>query len=536
MKKHLLFFLMMLLLTAVKSQHVEKVTSINYYGYNGLNPSNITVFNNKLYFFGTNDPQYVDKLMLSDGSEAGVSVVKQIDSVKQYPSLRHLTVLNNLLIFDNYIKLWKSDGTTAGTSAIANIATSSTKYVVLNNKVYFGGDASNSNPLIDQLWQTDGTISGTKLTKTINPTGAAKITNMFTAGGKIYFSASDGVQQGQLWISDGTTAGTTLLKIINPTGMAYPSEFVLFKDKVYFNADDGVNGYQIWVTDGTPTGTMKITNINSSGGIGFNPTGFTLFDSKLFFMGYDVGNFVQLWSTDGTNSGTIRVKTEHTLRNGVRGFYPHSMAIHKNALYIAGYDSLTKVDQLWKSDGTMAGTVRITDSPKGLFPDRLFSFQNKLIMTGYDTISNQVQLFYSDGTKSGTKCPTPTDTWGQYPFYPWETWVPFNNALYYKGAYAYFADYQLCRFTDTEVGIEEKSVEISSIYPNPTNGMLNVILPLLTGTTSIGIYNSQGILVYKSTSAKTSNIIDLSNLPKGFYLLKVMSNNQNIVTKKIIKK
>jgi len=146
MKKHFLFFLMMLLLTAVKSQQVEKVTSINYYGYNGLNPSNITVFNNKLYFFGTNDPQYVNKLMLSDGSEAGVSVVKQIDSVKQYPSLRHLTVLNNLLIFDNYTKLWKSDGTTAGTTALANISTSSTKYVVLNNKVYFAGDATNTNP------------------------------------------------------------------------------------------------------------------------------------------------------------------------------------------------------------------------------------------------------------------------------------------------------------------------------------------------------------------------------------------------------
>jgi hypothetical protein len=79
---------------------------MNYYGYNGLNPSNLTVFNNKLYFFGTDDLQYVDKLMFTaDGSAAGITVIKQIDSVKQYASLRHLTILNNLLIFDNHYKL-----------------------------------------------------------------------------------------------------------------------------------------------------------------------------------------------------------------------------------------------------------------------------------------------------------------------------------------------------------------------------------------------------------------------------------------------
>ncbi|MCX6249764.1 MAG: hypothetical protein NTX61_03335 [Bacteroidetes bacterium] len=77
----------------VKSQYVQKVTSINYYGINGLNPSNLTVFNEKLYFFGTDDQQYVDKLMVTpDGSAAG------------------------------------------GTSSIAPIKVGSPNFVVLNNK------------------------------------------------------------------------------------------------------------------------------------------------------------------------------------------------------------------------------------------------------------------------------------------------------------------------------------------------------------------------------------------------------------------
>src|SRR5664279_4751379 len=120
MKKIYPLIFLLMIGTTVKSQFLQKVTNINYYGFNGLNPTDITVFNGKLYFFGTDDPQYVDKLMFTaDGSAEGVTVVKEIDTVKQYPTLRHLTMLNNLLIFDNLFQLWKSDGTTGGTSQIA---------------------------------------------------------------------------------------------------------------------------------------------------------------------------------------------------------------------------------------------------------------------------------------------------------------------------------------------------------------------------------------------------------------------------------
>jgi hypothetical protein len=76
MKKIYLITFLCLLCTAGKSQFVQKVTEINYDGYNGLNPSNITVFNNKLYFFGTDDPHYVNKLMSSDGISPSATAIK----------------------------------------------------------------------------------------------------------------------------------------------------------------------------------------------------------------------------------------------------------------------------------------------------------------------------------------------------------------------------------------------------------------------------------------------------------------------------
>lgn len=532
MKKIYSLFLMLLMFAAAKSQYVQKVTGINYYGYNGLNPSNITVFNNKLYFLGTDDLHYVDKLMFTDGSEAGVTVVKQIDTIKQYPTLRHLTATSNLLLFDNYHQLWVSDGSTAGTSKLKNIEVSPANYAVLNNKVYFAGDSSLYN---DQLWQTDGTPGGTTLVKTINPSGAADINAMFSYGGNIYFRANDGTHQGQLWISDGTPGGTNMLKLINATGNAYVHNFAAYNGKVYFSADDGVSGYQLWVTDGTNGGTSKVTNINTTTVNGISPSLMTVFNARLFFCGMDTGSFYQLFSTDGTAPGTATVKTDYTPRNGTRGFNPSSMAVHNNQLYIAGYDSLTAFDQLWVSDGTTAGTARVSSNPLGLFPSRLFSFQSKLIFTGYDTVSQQTQLFASDGTAAGTVCPTPPDTWGQYPFYPWEAWVPFNNALYFKAAYAYFADYQLCRYSELPMGITKQTTENLAVYPNPANGFFNVVLPASTNNPSIEVYNSIGVLIYKQTVANGVNTIDLTSHAQGLYILKVIGNCQTIASQKIIK-
>lgn len=536
MKKPYLIVLLLYMFIAVKSQQVEKVTEINYYGFNGLNPTNLTVFNGKLYFFGTDDQQYVDKLMFTDGTAAGVTVVKQIDSVKQYPSLIDLTVLNSLLIFRSYHQLWKSDGTTGGTEMIKNISTPNfaPRPIVMSNKIYFAGDISNSSPVNDQLLETDGTGNGTKLVKTINPTGAAHIANMFVYGDKFYFSAYDGVGSYSVpWVSDGTVAGTMKLKEIVSTYGANASYFTPYNGNVYFSVTDNASGAQLWVSDGTPEGTLKVTNINP-GSNGLSPSIFTVFNNKLYFMGIDKGAFYQLWSTDGTAASTQLVKADHTPRTN-SGFLPTSMAVHNNKLYMAGYDSLTKTTQLWVSDGTKAGTIKVTNFAHGLSPARLYSFQNKLIMTGNDTITHAVELFVSDGTAAGTICPNPPST-GVDAFYPWQAWVPFNNSLYYRAAYGYFADYQLCRYFETEhTGFEELAKQNLPVYPNPTSGLFNITLPSSTPNAIIEVFNSTGSLIYKLSTANAVNTVDLTNQSPGLYFMKVISENRNIASQKIIK-
>jgi len=535
MKNIFLLIFLLLIGSAVNSQFVQKVTNLNYYGSWGLNPTNLTEFNGKLYFFGTANVSYADYLLMTpDGSASAITVVKQIDTVKVSSSLNHLTALNNVLVFSNQSHIWASDGTAAGTVPIANIYATNGNFVVLNNKAYFPASTTFTNPWNDQLYVSDGTAAGTKLVKTINPTGGAYISRLFAYQGKIYFTATDGVNHDQLWISDGTAAGTFMLKKINPKGDCYPSYLTGVNGRVYFNAEDGVNGMQLWTTDGTTAGTIEITTINPTGPLGLNPVAFTPYNSKVYFAGYDIYGYSQLWATDGTTAGTVKIKTDYTPRT-YSGFANGSMAVYNNKLYLNGYDSLTKTTQLWVSDGTTAGTIKVTNFSKGFNPARLYAFGSKLIMTGLDSISNGEEIFATDGTVSGTVRPTPPSTAELAPFYPWEAWVPFNSGLYFTACYTFWSDYQLCRYTEQPYGIESHAAKTLSVYPNPTRGACTVVLPSTGQNIVIEVYNGTGTMVSRQTVSASKVNIDLGSKPGGLYIVRATCGGEVLGLEKVVK-
>ena len=156
-------------------------------------------------------------------------------------------------------------------------------------------------------------------------------------------------------------------------------------------------------------------------------------------------------------------------------------------------------------------------------------------MTGNDTITHAIELFDSDGTAAGTICPKPPSN-GVDAFLPWQAWVPFNNSLYYRAAYGYFGDYQLCRYFETiHTGIPELTNHNLPVYPNPTNGFFNVTLPPSTFNEDIEVYNCTGTLLTKQRVLNDINTIDLTNQAPGLYFIKVISNNRIIDSQKIIK-
>jgi hypothetical protein len=72
-------------------------------------------------------------------------------------------------------------------------------------------------------------------------------------------------------------------------------------------------------------------------------------------------------------------------------------------------------------------------------------------------------------------------------------------------------------------------------YPNPFKNKLNINLTGYNGSTEVGIYSISGLML-KSTRTNESILeMDLTDLPAGLYLMKVMNREKQTVISKIIK-
>lgn len=77
------------------------------------------------------------------------------------------------------------------------------------------------------------------------------------------------------------------------------------------------------------------------------------------------------------------------------------------------------------------------------------------------------------------------------------------------------------------LGTNDLNIVKNTIYPNPTTGIININLQPSEDVKSIQIFDQSGKIVGKS--------LNLSNLPKGVYVLKAITS-QRIIQEKVIKK
>jgi hypothetical protein len=87
----------------------------------------------------------------------------------------------------------------------------------------------------------------------------------------------------------------------------------------------------------------------------------------------------------------------------------------------------------------------------------------------------------------------------------------------------------------TLTGIENASNKEFSIYPNPSNGLININFSTMSpDEVTIRVYNTVGQLVFYSEKIfnNLQAIIDLHNQSHGIYFLEI-SSNQVIQRKKI---
>ena len=126
-------------------------------------------------------------------------------------------------------------------------------------------------------------------------------------------------------------------------------------------------------------------------------------NSELVFAANDATHGTQLWESDGTSAGTVRLTD---LNDSFGGIHPTDLTAVGNTLYFSATDGVDG-QQLWKTDGTAAGTKMVSDSNDGvagfgIYPSDLTAVNGTLYFQGYD-LNDGYQLFKSDGTAAGTK-------------------------------------------------------------------------------------------------------------------------------------
>ena len=261
------------------------------------------------------------------------------------------------------------------------------------------------------IWVTDGTLAGTiQISTTIKFEETGSLLS-----GKLIFTGITDATGSELYITDGTSVGTTLVKdIYSGTIGSAPADFNILNGVIYFSAATLAEGREIWKTNGTNAGTTLVKDI-APGAVSSNQVdGYELFSngSYLLFKANTAAEGLELWKSDGTTAGTALLKNINT---GADSSSPRNFYVLNNIVLFTAKDA-THGEEFWKTDGTAAGTVLVKDINAGLpgstsfelFPGFGFpvfqsfhTFNNKAYFTAYDGASPG-ELWSTDGTEGGT--------------------------------------------------------------------------------------------------------------------------------------
>ena len=428
-------------------------------------PQQLTAVGGTLYFTADDGVQG-QELWTSDGTDAGTRMVADLSpgvgsvggplygTDGTGSQIKGLTAVGAKLYFSaddgtHGPQLYVSDGTAAGTITLTSVTHSSSgpgpvaltgaeNPVILSaagGQVFFSiGDSADGR----QLWATDGTAAGTHLIKIIGST--SDLLDQFgrgpgplgAVGGKLLFQADDNAHGRQLWATDGTAAGTAIVKYLNPGDEgSFASQYVAAGGTVYFTAVTGDGTAGLYATDGTAAPRLVMSFAGGPTAAGQPPVLphlLTAVGGDLYFVGRAGSVGLRLYKSNGTAGGTTVVKEiARPADAGVADSYgplgiDNPTAVGGTLFFTLDLPAVGQ--QLWKTDGTAAGTTLVRqlnaaytppNPPPGASPptptplgyEKPAVHQMTAVGTNLffvaDDDTRGAELWVSDGTAAGTK-------------------------------------------------------------------------------------------------------------------------------------
>ncbi len=369
-------------------------------------------------FFTTTGPQGRDQIWKSDGTRQGTVMVRDL-AVNLWIGSGYLTsqvpalaTLGGILYFTDSdathgAELWKTDGSSGGTQLVKDIdpgtaGSAAHDFAVVGSSLFFVAH-DGSTPLVNQLWKTNGAGSGTVLvqsfalgkTQDVNADGSY-FSGLYAANPSdpyLVFTGEDGLSGSSIWRTDGTGAGTISISSLEPW------TYLSFQGSVFFTAFSSQVGFALYKTDGTASGTVVVKNLTVPAAGNSAWVGDLVSADGRFFFSFNPG-VEELWVSDGTEAGTVKVSSLSSVNVYL------ASALGSSILFRASDDA--SGDEPWISDGTASGTHMLADIAAGSQssdPLDFTPFGTRALFFA-SSASNTLGLYETDGTASGTRLVT----------------------------------------------------------------------------------------------------------------------------------
>jgi ELWxxDGT repeat protein len=293
-------------------------------------------------------------------------------------------------------ELWTSDGTAAGSNLLKDINTdvSGLAYTELVDNGAIAIFSGRNMETGTEPQVTDGTIEGTHLIKDLAVGPASSFTYDITVvNGMFVFAAIDQSERLQVYRSDGSENGTTA--ITSFTDNKAVGNILRQTDglKCFFDVRNPDGTYALFISDGTASGTRELMNFGkNSYGVGFSVERVAAGTNKIYFSLSGYGE--NLWMSDGTTAGTVKVADMPEINElTVAG---------DRAFFVARTGSGLDEFEVFVSDGTAGSKVtRDLNGSKSSGPSGLTALNGKVVFAATEEATGR-EVWITDGSESGT--------------------------------------------------------------------------------------------------------------------------------------
>lgn len=221
-------------------------------------------------YLATHNP---DEIWRTDGTAEGTLRLMSLPAEHAVESSFfdwHGRALFAIYFWQTGLQLWTSDGSVAGTLELRNFPSAwygLTDFGLIDSRALFALQTQDpdTGSYVSELWETDGTVTGTRLLGLLQRDGqAAYVDHFLTSGAGLFFETRDEDSAATLWWTSGTLDGTRVLwtNPARPDGNTPPPlQSVAFGGGIVFTRATAEHGLELAVSDGTADGTRLLVDL-----------------------------------------------------------------------------------------------------------------------------------------------------------------------------------------------------------------------------------------------------------------------------------